>query len=76
MLSVLGNKLVMSHGLGQKSHTVGKKVLKTAITAGKVLGGGVATLGAIGAVAGFDKPAAQMVRSRGPVESFVRGDRR
>jgi len=73
MLSVLGNKLVMSHGLGQKSHTVGKKVLKTAITAGKVFGGGVAALGAIGAVAGFDKPAAKMVRQRGGLERAIRG---
>ena len=73
MIHTLGNKLVMSHGLGQKSHSVGKKVLKTAITAGKVFGGGVAALGAIGAVAGFDKPAAKMVRQRGGLERAIRG---
>lgn len=73
MIQTLGNKLVMSHGLGQKSHSVGKKVLKTAITAGKVFGGGVAALGAIGAVAGFDKPAAKMVRQRGGLERAIRG---
>jgi hypothetical protein len=73
MISVLGNKLAMSHGLGQKSHTVGKKVLKTAITAGKVFGGGVAALGAIGAVAGFDKPGVKMVRQRGGLERAIRG---
>lgn len=76
MLSVLGNKLAMSHGLGQKSKSVAKKVGKVALTAGKVFAGGVAALGAIGAVAGFDKPGATMVRQRGGLERAIRGGNR
>jgi hypothetical protein len=72
----LGSKLSHHHGLGQKAQSVGKKVLKKAITAGKVLGGGIAVLGAIGAATGFEQPGAKMVRQRGGLESMIRGGNR
>ena len=76
MLSVFGNKLHNAHGLGQKAESVAKKVGKVALTAGKVFAGGVATLGAIGAVTGFDQPGAKMVRQRGGLERAIRGGNR
>ena len=74
MLSVFGNKLSMSHGLGQKAKSVASKVAKVAIPVAKGFGATVATLGAIGAVAGFDnKSDVKMVRSRGGLERAIRG---
>lgn len=73
MLSVFGNKLSMSHGLGQKAKSVASKVAKVAIPVAKGFGATVATLGAIGAVTGFDQPGAKMVRQRGGLERAIRG---
>tara|TARA_R100000278_G_scaffold77243_1_gene60085 strand:- start:3530 stop:3739 length:210 start_codon:yes stop_codon:yes gene_type:complete len=69
MIQTLGDKLSMSHGLGQKAKSVAKK-------AGKVALGTVGVLGAIGAVAGFDQPGAKMVRQRGGFERMIRGGNR
>lgn len=73
MLSVFGNKLSMSHSLGQKAKSVASKVAKVAIPVAKGLGVTVASLGAIGAVAGFDRPPVKTVRSRGGLERAIRG---
>jgi len=73
MLSVFGNKLSMSQGLGQKAKSVASKVAKVAIPVAKGFGATVAAMGAIGAVAGFDKPDVKMVRSRGGLERAIRG---
>lgn len=72
MLSVFGNKLQNAHGLGQKAESVAKKVGKVAITSAKVLGGTIGVLGAIGAVAGFDKPMVEQNRQRGAIERTLR----
>jgi hypothetical protein len=70
MNTTLGNKLIhKNHGLGQKAISVAKK-------AGKVVIGGTALLGAIGAVSGFDQPGAKMVRQRGGLERAIRGGNR
>jgi hypothetical protein len=69
---MLGSKLIHTHHLGQKASKVSKKVGKVALTSAKVLGGAVATIGAIGAVSGFDNSPAKMVRTRGGLETTIR----
>ena len=73
MINTLGNKLSMSHALGQKAIRVSKKVGKVALNSAKVLGGAVATIGAIGALTGFDNPGVKMVHTRGGLERTIRG---
>lgn len=73
IIQTLGEKLLMSHALGQKSDSVASKVKKVAITGAKVLGGTVGVLGALGAVSGFDRPVVQQVRQRGVFERAIRG---
>ena len=73
MIQTLGQKLLMSHALGQKSDSVASKVKKVAVTGAKVLGGTVAVLGGIGAVSGFDRPVVEQVRQRGSFERAIRG---
>lgn len=76
IIQTLGEKLLMSHGLGMKSDSVASKVKKVALhalTGAKVLGGTVGVLGAIGAVSGFDRPVVQQVRQRGVFERAIRG---
>tara|TARA_R110002072_G_scaffold96464_7_gene212224 strand:- start:348 stop:560 length:213 start_codon:yes stop_codon:yes gene_type:complete len=70
---MLGTKIINTHGLGQKAMNVSKKVGKVALNSAKVLGGAVATIGAIGALTGFDNPGVKMVHTRGGLERTIRG---
>tara|TARA_R110002126_G_scaffold282458_1_gene430911 strand:- start:567 stop:788 length:222 start_codon:yes stop_codon:yes gene_type:complete len=72
MIQIYGDKLSNVHSFGQKKNSVASKVKKVAITSAKVLGGTVGVLGAIGAVAGFDKPMVEQKRQRGAIERTLR----
>ncbi len=65
-MNIFGKKHSKSTDYGSKLKNIVKK-------GAKIYGGGLAVMGVIGAVSGFDKPGAKMVRSRGGLERAIRG---